>query len=541
MRLGVWGIFGIWGFFAVWVLFAGAGCFLPGVQPEPGSPAARAEARAARPGPEPDAVVSLNALGEKALAQGDLETARGRFERALEMHPSSLDALYGMARVARRSGDAERARAWLGEVVVADPEHYDALVELCALLAEGGEREAALAAGTRARAVAFGRPEAHALLSDLTGRAPPLPSPAPGSSVEERVAAAVERAGEHPYDPTATLAAARALIEAGRPDEAARWLRGSWWMADLEPSAGLESVALLAEVDEDWSSRRVVPVYTFADDDIRADSFWRMRMRFVWADLTEALAPLLDTVFVPVAIQPFSSAGRDSRIASIRRSVGWGASLSGPPGIVAIFTERPPPDRRGTWRMGEATFLGRHLTVRLDPSPTTATTTLVHEVLHLYGGVHVSPEYPSIMNPRGGEMQLDQPNTRIAHLTRDRRFDGRGVERDVLARVDEEALAKAFRAALALNLQARQAGMLEAETSMGESRYLAARQARRAGALDEHLGDVSSLMAQLVLRQGLRAEAVRYFDLASHLYGPKSARGVQARSRADALLARPLP
>lgn len=514
-----------------------SGCFLPGVQPEPGSPAARAAARADEPAPVPDAAVTLNDLGEKALSEGDLDTADDRFVRALRIHPPSLRALYGRARVARARGDALRARRWLEELVAADPQHYDALVELGSLLAEQGEREAALQALVRARSVAFGRPEAHALLAAITGRAPP---PAPDEAdldADARARVAVARAGEHPYDPVATLAAARALLAVDRREEAARWLRGSWWMADLAPRSGLESIALLKQVDADWSTRRVVPVHTFADDDIRADPSWRMRMRFVWADLTEALAPLLDTVFVPVDIQGFSSAGREARIDAIRESVAWGASLSGPPGIVAIFTERPPPSRRTAWRMGEATFLGRHLTVRLEPAPTTATPVLVHEVLHLYGGVHVSPEYPSIMNPEGGAMQLDQPNTRIAGLTRDRRFDGGGVESDVLDRVDDEALAQAFREALALNLQARRAGMAEAVESMEESRFLAARQARAAGALDDHLGDVSMLMARLMLRQDRRADAVRYLDTAAALYGPRSARGQEARQRADALLA----
>jgi hypothetical protein len=516
---------------------AATGCFLPGVRPEPGSPAAREEARADDRGPEPDAAATLNDLGEKALAAGELDTADDRFRRALEIHPPSLRALFGRARVARQRGDADRARAWLEEVVSADPGNYDALVELGGLLVDEGDDETALVVLVRARGVAFGRPEAHAMLASLTGRAPAPPPEEAGLGAEERLRAVVARAGEHPYDPAAALAAARALVEVGQQEEAARWLRGSWWLADVEPAVGLESVALLSRIDPVWKTRRVVPVYTFADDDIREDPWWKMRMRFVWADLTEALAPLLDTVFVPVAVAPFSSAGGDARLDTIRKSVGWGASLSGPPGIIAIFTERRPHSRRSPWRMGEAVFLGRHLTVRLDQAPSTATPTLVHEVLHLYGGVHVSPEYPSLMNPNGGAMQLDQPNTRIAQLIRDRRFDGRGVEHDVLDHTDEAALTEAFRQALALNLQARSAGMNEALGSLDESRYLAARQAKAAGALDDHLGDVSELMAQLMLRQDRRADAVRYLDLAARLYGPKSERGVTARQRADALLA----
>jgi hypothetical protein len=442
--------------------------------------------------------------------------------------------VYGRARVAQARGDEERARKWLEEVVVADPGHYDAWLALSAVLEQQGEAAAALAAALRAREADYGRPEAHARVAALTGRAPAIPTD--NVDPAQRARLALERAGAHPYDPGANLAAARALMDAGEDEAAARWLRASWWMADLDPAAGLAAVELLSQVDADWRERRVVPVYTFADDDIRRDDFWKMRMRFVWADLTEALAPLLDTVFVPVAIEPFSSAARDGRLESIRSAVPWGASLSGPPGLIAIFTERPPRSRRRAWRMGEATFLGRHLTVRLDPSPTTATTTLVHEVLHLYGGVHVSPEYPSILNPRGGAMQLDQPNTRIAQLTRSRRFDGRGIERDVLDHVELEPLAEAFRQALALNLQARRAGLAEALDSAAESRYLAARQVREAAALDEHLGDVSAFMAELMLRLDRRADAVRYLDLATNLYGARSERGRQARARADALL-----
>ncbi len=503
-------------------------CVPPGVRPpEPTAPSA-----------EPEVSRSLSDLGDRALAAGDLDTAEQRYRRALEAFPPSQSARLGLARVARRRGDTETARARTSEILAVSPGHYDALVELSGVLEDEGETAGAMEVAGRAIKVSTARPEAHAALARLTGRAPPA-VPAEGLDASALAAVRVRRAGAHPYDPAAAVAAARALIEIGDEAGAARWLRGAWWMADVDPESGLAAIELLRQIDPDWKTRRVVPVHTVADDRIRRSESWKMRMRFVWTDLSQVLHPLLDTVFVPVSIGASAAAGKPAPLDAIRTSSAWGRKLGGPPGLVAILTDRRPRARNRSTREGEATFLGRHLTVRLDAHPSTVNPTLVHEVLHIYGAVHVSPEYPSIMNPRLSDATgLDEPNTRIATLTRDRSFEGFGIYADVLDHVDEKALIPAYRSALKLNLLARQQGMGEAIDAQGESRYIAARRARKAVALDSHLGDVASFLATLMVRQERWVGAVRFLDLASKLYGPDDPRAEFARARADAILAR---
>ena len=53
--------------------------------------------------------------------------------------------------------------------------------------------------------------------------------------------------------------------------------------------------------------------------------------------------------------------------------------------------------------------------------------------------------------------------------------------------------------------------------------------------LDEHLGDVASLVAQLLLRDGRPAGAASLWETAARLYGPETARGRRARQNAQTI------
>jgi hypothetical protein len=160
----------------------------------------------------------------------------------------------------------------------------------------------------------------------------------------------------------------------------------------------------------------------------------------------------------------------------------------------------------------------------------------VHELLHLYGGVHVSDDVPSILNAGGDAMQLDAANARIVSLVRTRRFGPGGLERNVLAVVGPGELADALAGALRLNLHFRRLGLLEAKQELGSSRFVAARRAREAGALDAHLGDVARILSLLREKEGRLSDAVRLLEVAAALYGPRSPAGRAAARRIDAIL-----
>ena len=68
------------------------------------------------------------------------------------------------------------------------------------------------------------------------------------------------------------------------------------------------------------------------------------------------------------------------------------------------------------------------MAVRLEPREVKSRT-LIHEVLHLYGAVHINPDLDSIMTPSGSSLDLDPANRAIIELLRRRRFGtGRSVK-----------------------------------------------------------------------------------------------------------------
>jgi tetratricopeptide (TPR) repeat protein len=442
----------------------------------------------------------------------------------LSVDPGAASASVGLASVARRRGRSARARSLLEEALQQEPDSVDARVDLADLSLEEGDAAGARALLEQALARDPGRPDAHELLWRVTGMAPR------GAAPPEEI---LRRADAHPYDPRAALAAARLLLQRGRRDEAKRRLERSWWLAENDPRSGLQAARLLLELGG-VEGGRAVAVHCFADESVRRDPTWRMRLRLVWVALSATLEPLLDTLFVPVSTQAFSTRGADERLVAIDAAFRGSAGALPATGILAAFTERAPPRRPGEWRLGQAEFLGRSLVVRLDPGAL-ASRTLVHEVLHLYGGVHIAPDVDSLMNPSGDSLELDAANARIVRLLRERRFGPGGIERNALPFVDPELLIAAYAAALRQNLASRSLGLAEALEARRSSRFVAADLARRAAALDEHLGNVCEFAGRLLAHEERYAAAASFVETAARLYGPRTRKGRDARELAERL------
>jgi hypothetical protein len=104
--------------------------------------------------------------------------------------------------------------------------------------------------------------------------------------------------------------------------------------------------------------------------------------------------------------------------------------------------------------------------------------------------------------------------------------------------VDLGELTAALAQALRLNLGFRRLGVLEALEAKESSRFLGARKARDALAMDPDLARVARFVALLLAEQERFASAARFMDAAANLYGPRSAEGREARDQAEALLQR---
>jgi tetratricopeptide (TPR) repeat protein len=479
---------------------------------------------------DPELAATLVDLGGRALAAGELDVAEDRFERALQADATSLAARVGLGRSALARGAREEAAQHFEEALAVDGESVEARLGLARLAAQAGRTAAARTHLERALASDPRRVEAHARLEALTGRAPrPLPDDA------DALVAAAER---HPYDAELLARAGRALAATGEPEPAQRLFERALLLLDEAPPTTLAVVASgLAQVAPEWRDRLFVPVHVYADETLAAREGWRFRMRLLWLDLSTTFGPLLPVRYVVASIGRFR-AGDADELDEVRAA--FDAQHAHPPehGIVAVLTGRPQPRRRGTFRRGEAEFLGRDLTVRLDAAATpdlVGLRTLAHEVAHLYGGVHVSPRTESLLNPSGDSRRLDPWNAAVMRALADRRFGPGGPEQNVLPFVDLDETIAAYGAVLQANLDMRRLGIAQAMEARQESRFLAARQAREAGKLDPHLGDVSRFLAVLLLRDGQPEPAAFLLRNAARLYGPQSARGRAALAQARAV------
>jgi hypothetical protein len=345
----------------------------------------------------------------------------------------------------------------------------------------------------RALAVDPQRPDVHEQLFRRTGRAPR------GAAAAADPLALAEA---HPYDPWARLRAGRAERDAGRPEAALEHWRWALFTADLDPVSAQAAFLELASLAENARGMSQVPVHLFADESLRAHAGWRFRLRLALHAVSDALDPILSTALVPASIQGFDAedagAGLSELIAAFQRR----GRPDPPRGMLVLLTERYAPARGRSRKLGEAQFLGRRLT---------------------------------LMNPTGGEWVLRAPNAAILKQTRKRRFGPGGLERNVLPFVDLDATIDAYLAVIRANLALRRAGIQEVLDDVSTPRARAQR-LRTVAQLDPHLGDVCSFTARLLWRAQRGPEAVRLFDTAAALYGPRSPEGRAASIQADRLL-----
>jgi tetratricopeptide (TPR) repeat protein len=474
---------------------------------------------------ESDLAVSLLGLADGALARGQLGEAESRYRRALSVDPGSTRARLGLIAVFLATQREDEASVVLAEVLetAAGAERVDALILLARVESARGRIDEAQSALSRALALDDDRYNAHQQLADLTGLAPT----GEVASDEE----ALLRASQHPYDPAALVAGARVRIARGDEAGAVRWLENAVWLADIDRASSRQAVRMLARIDKAWAVRRVVNVHVYADESVRRERGWKMRMRLAWRSLSISLDELIRVAFVPVRIERFRSARSMSDLTSISAAFHFSVGSLPSYGLVVALTEREPPRRAGSHQLGVAGFLGREMTVRLTPGQFTSRT-LIHEVLHIYGGVHVAPGIESLMNPSGGSRNLDLANQAIAWLVRKRRFGPGGIEANILPYVDIDELIAAYVETLRVNLGLRQRKVNEAREET--SRYVGSALAREGARMDAHLGDVARVTGFLLSVQDRPAEAADLYEGAARLYGLRTPRGREMRELAEA-------
>jgi tetratricopeptide (TPR) repeat protein len=467
---------------------------------------------------------TLVPLAEEALARGDLGVAEERFQRLLRQDPDSAVALTGLGRIALARGDRETAATRFREATRADPEAAPAWV----LLAESEADDPLAARAHLERAIALepSSMRAHARLAALTGRAP--------EPEEDSLDAALRLVERHPYDPGALLWAGKRLAAEGYRDEAIHVLETAVSLADLDVEAADEALATLSDLDAGWSERRIVRVHVRVDEVLRRVPGWRFEQRSLWGGISAALDPVLATRFVVVSQAGFDVAGIGPALEPVLSALGSGPDVPRN-GLLAGFTGLPMPRRAGAKR-GIADYLGRRLVVRQVPG-VDAGRVLAHEILHVYGGIHVVDDLDSLMNASGDSLVIDPLNARIAASLRARTFGPGGVERNVLPRLDRAEAIEAYSDALRVNLTYRKLGIDRLLDDPLVSRYHAAREAQRLATLDPHLGDVSRFVAVLLWEEGRRVEAVALLETASRLYGARSRLGRETLEQADALRA----
>ncbi|HEY5659097.1 MAG TPA: hypothetical protein VIY27_15020, partial [Myxococcota bacterium] len=367
---------------------------------------------------------------------------------------------------------------------------------------------------------------AHARLAARTGRAPR----APAASLRE----CIERAERHPYDPRALLDAGQWLAREGRGAEAVAPLEAVVALADLDPSATDAALALLSELSLEWRARRIVRTHVYVDAPVRAEPGWRFAVRNLWLDISVALEPLLGIRFVPTTLGSFDATTSGSALEALLEALEQDVRTPRS-GLVAAIVGADAPAGASAKR-GVAEYLGRHLAVRWAP-PGGVGRALAHEIVHLFGGIHVVDEVDSLMNAGGQSRRIDALNADIVRALAARGFDG-GGESEVLARIDRGRAIYALEAALRVNLGYRKLGLDAFSADARHSRRAATLRLRRATALDAHMADVSSFVAKLHQLEGRRDRAASLFEVAAHLYGAATRRGREAQGRADALRGR---
>lgn len=104
-------------------------------------------------------IESYNKRGQALLEKGDLVKARLEFQNALQLNPSAVPSLFGLAVVAERARDWRTSYQLLLKVVELQPNHLDALVKLGKLQVASGQLDKALETSEAARGIRADSPD----------------------------------------------------------------------------------------------------------------------------------------------------------------------------------------------------------------------------------------------------------------------------------------------------------------------------------------------------------------------------------------------
>jgi len=510
-----------------WLLLLTA-CAAPRFEPVvvPTAERESAEASASERGEED----SLVPLAEAALERGEIAAAEERFRRELRQRPASARAHVGLGRIALERANLARARehfeAAASRSDAVEETLGDALVGLADVAVRQNDLAAARALLVRALERQPWRSDAHLRLADITGVA--------DRSAFASGDAAIVLAEDHPYDPWALLGAGRALAEVGADEAAIESLERAVWLFDLDPQSAASAVDLLTQISERWHGRPIVPVHLYADEAIRAEVDWKFRLRTALLSAANTLADPIGVRLVTASVSGFDSADVPADLGSIHAAFTRVTASPPGPGILAAFTARPFPETHGETKRGIAEFLGRRLTVRFPP-PEWKSRALAHEILHLYGAMHVSDDVESLMNPSGDSLKLDSLSHRTVTAMRWRSFESGRLDQDILPRVDLHEVIDAYLDVLGTNLAFRQLAIDEITRPGQPSRGASADRVHERERQDPELADVMRIVAALMLSDGRRTEAVSLFETAAHLYGRETQRGAAASRHAEEL------
>jgi tetratricopeptide (TPR) repeat protein len=225
------------------------------------------------------------------------------------------------------------------------------------------------------------------------------------------------------------------------------------WRLTLAASALL--VASSASGVEPSPAVRVVRIKAVADEAFREKKDWEKEIRehLAWSD--EKLRELAGIGLDLVAVEPWRT-HQSSAMTLLLNELRAGVEKDGAEAVIG-FTGHPPPVtmmflRSGSgpvrypvpFAAGIAFPLGDRVVVRRTEWKKLTRHTLIHEVAHLFGGLHVNDK--SILETETDRMtfRLDPFNRRVLDLTRDRSFD-RGIRE--IPRDELTALADLYRQA----------------------------------------------------------------------------------------------
>ena len=91
------------------------------------------------PGPDKAEAMQANALGARALAEGQAAAARAHFDTAIAADPGQPALLFNLAAACRACGDNAGALAALDAALAADPYFVQALFQKAVLIEDGGD------------------------------------------------------------------------------------------------------------------------------------------------------------------------------------------------------------------------------------------------------------------------------------------------------------------------------------------------------------------------------------------------------------------